>query len=60
MMGFEFVQFSKIYTENTIPSVGNNKYYLNSTLWSSSSSVALTDNFADPFNYSIFVAALSG
>ncbi|MGA2681409.1 MAG: hypothetical protein ABSF44_06365 [Candidatus Bathyarchaeia archaeon] len=58
-IGFEFVQFSRIYTENTVPQVGQLQDFLNSTSWRSSSNVALSDNFADPFNYSIFVAALN-
>ncbi len=57
-MGFEFTQFSKIYTENTNPQVGSQQDFINSTVWRSSSNVALSDNLADPFNYSIFVAAL--
>ena len=57
-MGFEFVQFSKVYTENTVPQVGQQQDFLNSTSWRSSSNVAVSDSFADPFNYSIFVAAL--
>ena len=60
VVGFEFVQFSKIYVENTVPEVGQMQSFLNSTVWTSSSKVALKDNFADPFNYSIFVAALNG
>ena len=60
IVGFEFVQFSKINIENTNPQVGNLQAYLNSTMWASSSNVALSDNFADPFNYSIFVAAING
>ena len=60
IVGFEFVQFSKIYVENTTPEVGNMQAYLNSTVWRSSSNVTLTDNYADPFNYSIFVAAVGG
>ena len=59
-VGFEFVQFSKIYVENTVPEVGELQSLLNSTVWTSSSRVALSNNFADPFNYSIFVAALNG
>jgi hypothetical protein len=59
-VGFEFVQFSKIYVENTVPEVGSLQNFLNSTVWTASSKVALSNNFADPFNYSIFVAALSG
>lgn len=56
--GYEFVQSSKIYTENTVPSVDQLPTYLNSTYWTNSSTVTLSNNFADPFNYSIFVAAL--
>ncbi len=58
-MGFEFTQFSKIYTENTNPQVGSQQDFINSTVWRSSPNVALSDNLADPFNYSIYVAALS-
>jgi len=54
------VQFSKIYIENTSPEVGNLQSYVNSTIWTNSSNVALSDSFSDPFNYSIFVAALGG
>jgi hypothetical protein len=57
-IGYEYVQFSKIYTENTSPTVDSLPTYLNATLWSGSSNVSLTNNFADPFNYSIYVAAL--
>ncbi len=60
IVGFEFVQFSKIYIENTSPEVGNLQSYVNSTIWTNSSNVALSDSFSDPFNYSIFVAALGG
>jgi len=56
-MGFEFVQFSKIYTENTVPQVGSQQDFINSTSWGSNGH--LSDNFAEPFNYSIFVAALN-
>jgi len=59
-VGFEFVQFSKIYVENTLPEVGQLQSFLNSTVWTSSSNVALKNNFSDPYNYSIFVAALNG
>jgi hypothetical protein len=60
VVGFELVQFSKIYVENTVPEAGQMQSFLNSTVWTSSSKVALKDNFADPFNYSIFIAALNG
>jgi hypothetical protein len=60
IIGFEFVQFSKIYTENTVPEVGQQQNFINSTSWTSSSNAALSNNFVDPFNYSIYVAAISG
>jgi hypothetical protein len=59
-IGFEFVQFSKVYTENTVPQVGDQQDFLNATVWNSASNVALSNNFADPFNYSIYVAAIGG
>ena len=58
IVGFELVQFNKIYIENTSPEVGQFQTYLNSTVWNASSGATLKDNFADPFNYSIYVAAL--
>jgi len=58
-LGFEFVQFSKTYTENTTPTVDQLATFLNSTSWVTGSNVALTNNFNDPFNYSVYVAALT-
>ncbi len=57
-IGYEYVQFSKTYTENTAPTVDNLPTYINSTYWQSSSNVALSNNYNDFFNYSIYVAAL--
>ena len=57
-IGYEYVQFSKTYTENTSPAVGQLQNYINSTLWQSSSNVALSNNYNDFFNYSVYVAAL--
>lgn len=57
-IGFEFVQFSKIYTENTSPVVGNLQSYINATSWTSTPNVNITNNYADPFNYSVYVAAV--
>jgi len=57
-IGYEYVQFSKTYTENTSPTIDQLPTFLNQTVWNSSSNVALTNNFADPYNYSIYVAAL--
>ena len=57
-IGYEYVQFSKTYTENTSPAVGQLQNYINSTLWQSSSNVALSNNYNDFFNYSVYIAAL--
>jgi hypothetical protein len=57
-IGYEYVQFSKTYTENTSPTIDQLPTFINSTSWNSTSNVALTNNFADPYNYSIYVAAL--
>ena len=57
-IGYEYVQFSKIYTENTVPAVGQLQTYLNATLWSGGSNVSLRNNFVDLFNYSVYVAAI--
>lgn len=58
MMGYEFAQFSKTYTENTSPSVDQLPMYTNYTLWQANPGVALINNTADYFNYSVYVAAL--
>jgi hypothetical protein len=66
-VGYEYSQFSKTYTEQTTPTIDQLSTFTNATLtgigsdntttvWRSSSNVALTDNFTDYFNYSIFVA----
>lgn len=57
-IGYEYVQFSKTYTENTSPTIDQLPTFINATLWNSSSNVALSNNFADPYNYSLYVAAL--
>jgi hypothetical protein len=57
-IGYEYVQFSKTYTENTSPTVDNLPTFINATLWQSSSNVHLNNNYNDFFNYSIYVAAL--
>jgi hypothetical protein len=57
-IGFEYVQFSKTYTENTVPTVDQLPTFLNSTSWQSTSNATLTNNYNDFFNYSIYVAAL--
>ncbi|MGD0643294.1 MAG: hypothetical protein ABSA75_00120 [Candidatus Bathyarchaeia archaeon] len=57
-VGYEYAQFSKIYTENTSPTVNLLSNYTNATLWTNSSSIALSNNYDDFFNYSVYVAAL--
>ncbi len=63
-VGYEYSQFSKTYTEQTTPSIDKLATFTNATLtgndnnttvWRSSSNVALTNN-NDFFNYSIYVA----
>ena len=64
-VGYEYSQFSKTYTEQTTPTIDKLGTFTNATLkgsdnnttvWRSSSNVALTNNFNDFFNYSIYVA----
>jgi hypothetical protein len=64
-VGYEYSQFSKTYTEQTTPAIDQLSTFTNATLtgsdnittvWRSSSNVALTNNFDDYFNYSIYVA----
>jgi hypothetical protein len=57
-IGYEYVQFSRTYTENTSPAVDQLPAFLNMSYWNSTSNLALDSNYADPFNYSIYVAAL--
>jgi hypothetical protein len=63
-VGYEYSQFSKTYTEQTTPSIDQLATFTNATLtgsdnattvWRSSSNVALTNN-NDFFNYSVYVA----
>jgi hypothetical protein len=55
-IGYEYSQFSKTYTEQTIPTIDQLGNFINATAWQSSSNVALTNNFDDFFNYSVYVA----
>jgi len=57
-VGYEYTQFSKTYTENTLPTVDKLSDYTNATLWTNSSGIALSNNFNDFYNYSVYVAAL--
>ena len=55
-IGYEYSQFSKTYTEQTTPSIDQLSTFTNATAWQSSSDVAITNNFDDFFNYSVYVA----
>jgi hypothetical protein len=57
-VGYEYAQFSKTYTENTSPTVDQLSNYTNATLWRAGNGITLTNNHADYFNYSVYVAAL--
>jgi hypothetical protein len=55
--GFQYTQFSKTYSEGTSPIVGQFYTYTNASSgnWQSSSSVTLSNNENDYFNYSVYV-----
>ena len=55
-VGYEYSQFSKTYTEQTTPTIDQLATFTNATAWRSSSNVALSNNFDDYLNYSIYVA----
>ena len=55
-VAYEYSQFSGTYTEQTTPSIDKLYAFTNSTQWIGGSNVALTNNFDDFYNYSIFVA----
>ncbi len=55
-IGYEYSQFSKTYTEQTTPTIDQLGNFINATAWQSNSNVALTNNFDDFFNYSVYVA----
>ncbi|MGD0450974.1 MAG: hypothetical protein ABSA79_07990 [Candidatus Bathyarchaeia archaeon] len=69
-MGYAYAQFSKTYTENTSPAIGQLSDYINataamssepnSTLWRASAGVTISNNFDDYFNYSVYVPAIIG
>jgi hypothetical protein len=64
-VGYEYSQFSKTYTEQTTPSIDQLSTFSNATfigidnvtsVWRSSSNVALSNNFNDFYNYTVYVA----
>jgi hypothetical protein len=58
MIGADYLQFSKTYSEQTSPTVFQLDSYTNATSgnWQASSGVSLSNNFGDFYNYSIYVA----
>ena len=58
MIGFEYVQFSKTYVENTSPTVNNLPNFLNATNWQSILNVTLSNNYNDFYNYSVPVIGI--
>jgi len=55
-IGYEYSQFSKTYTEQTSPSINQLGTFTNASNWAAAPNVALTNNFDDYINYSIYVA----
>jgi hypothetical protein len=57
-VGYEYVQFSKTYTEQTSPTVDQLAMFTNATYWNATQGATLRNNYDDFFNYSVYVAAL--
>jgi hypothetical protein len=57
-IGFEYSQFTNTSLEVTSPTAGLMQNYNNATNWQSSSNVALTNNFKDYYNNTVYVAEL--
>ncbi len=55
-VGYEYVQFSNTYTEQTTPGIDQLNTFTNATQWTAGSNVAVTNNFDDFYNYSVYVA----
>ena len=55
-LGYEYSQFSKVHIESTSPVAGAMQNYNNATNWQTSSNVALSNNFDDYFNNTIYLA----
>jgi hypothetical protein len=55
-LGYEASQFSKVHIETTSPVAGAMQDYNNATYWQSDPNVALTNNFNDYFNNTVFLA----
>ena len=57
-IGFEYVQFTKTSLEVTSPLAGAMQTYNNATYWTGSQDVALTNNFDDYYNNTVYIAQL--
>jgi hypothetical protein len=55
-LGYEYAQFSKVHIETTSPVAGAMQNFNNATYWRAGSGVALTNNFDDYFNDSVYIA----
>ena len=55
-LGYEYSQFSKVYIETTSPVAGAMQDNNNATNWRAGSNVALTNNFDNYFNDTVYVA----
>jgi hypothetical protein len=55
-LGYEYAQFSKVQIETTSPVAGIMQEYNNATYWQADSNVALTNNFNDYFNNTVYIA----
>ena len=52
--GYEYVQLSKTYVENTSPLIGELPMFTNATLWNNGTAVVLNNNYGDYFNYTVY------
>lgn len=55
-LGYEYSQFSKVHIETTSPVPGIMQEYNNATYWQADSNVALTNNFNDYYNNTVYIA----
>ncbi len=54
-VGYEYVQFSKTYTEQVSPTIDQLYTYTNASLWTTNQGTTVTNN-NDHFNYTIYLA----
>jgi len=57
-VGFEYVQFTKTSLEVTSPLAGAMQTYNNASYWTGGQDVALTNNFDDYYNNTVYIAQL--